>query len=55
MNLVRRVQTLEQRSLALRPPAAAPVPLEQPADVLTPTGAPARSGSSPPPAPRRPG
>lgn len=34
MNLVRRVQTLEDRSLALRPLAAAPVPLEQPADVL---------------------
>ncbi len=34
MNLVRRVQTLEDRSLALRPPAAAPVPLDQPADVL---------------------
>jgi hypothetical protein len=31
---VRRVQTLEERSLALRPPAAAPVPLEQPEDVL---------------------
>ncbi len=34
MNLVRRVQTLEQRSLALRPPAVPPVPLDQPADVL---------------------
>ena len=34
MNLVRRVQSLEDRSLALRPAAAAPVPLDQPADVL---------------------
>ena len=34
MNLVRRVRSLEDRSLALRPPAAAPVPLDQPADVL---------------------
>ena len=35
MNLVRRVQSLEDRALALRPPAAPPpVPLEQPADVL---------------------
>lgn len=34
MNLVRRVQTLEVRSLALRPAAPPPVPLDQPADVL---------------------
>ncbi len=34
MNLVRRVQTLEDRSQALRPPAVLPVPLDQPADVL---------------------
>ena len=35
MNLVRRVQSLEGRALALRPSAAPPpVPLEQPADVL---------------------
>ena len=34
MNLVRRVQTLEDRSLALRNAVVARVPLEQPADVL---------------------
>ncbi len=34
MNLVRRVQTLEDRSLALRAATVGPVPLEQPADVL---------------------
>ena len=34
MNLARRVQTLEDRALALRPAAAPPVPLDGPADVL---------------------
>jgi hypothetical protein len=34
MNLVRRVQTLEQRSLAIRAAAVEPAPLEHPADVL---------------------
>jgi hypothetical protein len=34
MNLMRRVQTLEQRSLVIRAAAAEPVPLDSPADVL---------------------
>jgi hypothetical protein len=34
MNLVRRVQTLEQRSVAIRAAAVEPVPLDSPADVL---------------------
>ena len=34
MNLVRRVQSLESRALALRPVPPSPVPLDQPADVL---------------------
>jgi hypothetical protein len=34
MNLVRRVRTLEQRSLAIRAATVEAVPLEHPADVL---------------------
>jgi hypothetical protein len=34
MNLVRRVQTLEQRALAVRATAVEPAPLDAPADVL---------------------
>src|SRR5690242_19638323 len=37
MNLGRRVQTLEERSLAL-PAAPAPMPIESPADVLAVIG-----------------